>query len=70
VFLLHKSCGEKITHKQFRTQLIHELLKNVDMNTTGVQAGRSSLSAPAVPSKSIKIQSLACQRNWKGSEVC
>jgi hypothetical protein len=44
-FLLHKSCGGRLNHKHFRTQLIRKLVQNVDMTTTRLHRGRSSLSA-------------------------
>jgi hypothetical protein len=38
-FLLHRS-GGGVSHKQFRTKLIRELVQNIDMTTTRVQRGR------------------------------
>jgi hypothetical protein len=42
--LLHKSSGRKLCHKQFRMEIIHEIVQNVGMVITRVQKGRSSSS--------------------------
>jgi predicted nucleic acid binding AN1-type Zn finger protein len=80
VFLLHKSCGGEVSHKQFRTKLICELVQNVDMTITRVQRGRSSSSAPQLsrleahkfnhwPVKGTKRRCVVCslRKKWSTS---
>jgi hypothetical protein len=79
-FLLHTSCGEEVSQKQFRTKLIRELVQNVDMTTARVQRGRSSSSAPQQscleaqnfnhwPVKGIKRRCVMCslRKKWSTS---
>jgi hypothetical protein len=48
--------GGEVSHKQFRTKLIRELVQNVDMTTTSVQRGRSSSSAPTLQLSRLEAQ--------------
>jgi len=47
-FLIHKSCGSKMTHKNFSEILVHELiihLQQENLTASGISRGRPSQTA-------------------------
>jgi hypothetical protein len=73
-FLLHKSSGGKLFHKQFRVEIIHEMVQNVGMVNTRVQRGRPISSVTQLsclearnfshwPVKGNKRRCVVCSQN-------
>jgi hypothetical protein len=81
-FLIHKSCGGKITHKKFREILVRELIihsREENVTASGISRGRASPTASQLsrleikhsqhwPSKGKPRQCLVCSLHKKKKE--
>ena len=65
-FLLHKTCGGKMTHKSFREVVIHNLITESheqNMTASGISQGRLSPSVSQISCLEVKHS-----QHWPSTE--
>ena len=72
-FLIHKSCGGKMTHKNFRLILVRKLINHSqeeNVTASGTSRGRPSRTAPQLSRPEVKHSQLGLPKEKNGGVAC